>query len=543
MVNVKESGVIVDPVGKRIFKGHLFISSNKIVKIVEDENAPERYILPGFVDSHIHIESSLMSCEEFSKVCAIHGTIATISDPHEIANVCGITGIEYMLKSSENSLTKMFFSLPSCVPATTFETSGAIITSNELSPFYKNDKVVSLGEVMNIPGVLSGDIDLIKKIRDAVCNGRVVDGHGPNLLGNDLIGYVNAGVQTDHESSELYEAREKLEQGMLIQIRQGSAAKDLEKLAPLVQESSEKIMLCSDDLHPDDFLKGHINRTVSFLMEKGYEIFKILSSASVNPVKLYKLPVGLLQVGDFADYIVVDSLEPDFKVLKTVVDGKTVFENGEVLKDIKQPKLINNFNINQISKQDLSIYPKKDTIRVITVKDGELLTGEIHSKIDGLGDNIVSDIENDILKIVVLNRYNKAPASIGFVKGFQLKKGAYATSVAHDSHNIIAVGVDDNVICKAINCVIDSKGGMSYYDEENCFTMTLPIGGLMSDKNYKTVVHEYEELLKVSKSSGCKLSSPFMTLSFLSLLVIPKLKIGDRGLFDYSKFDFTELFV
>lgn len=531
---------IVDIVNERIFPGRLEIDHGKIKSIEEIEGSFDNFILPGFIDSHIHIESSMLVPSNFAKIASIHGTVATISDPHEIANVLGIKGIEFMINDANKVPFKFFFGAPSCVPATTFETAGSIITGNDIEQLFDKYHLKYLSEMMNYPGVIFEDKDVLEKIQIAKSRGLPIDGHSPKLRGSYLEKYIKAGISTDHETTELDEALEKIMLGMKILIRDGSAANDFDKLNSLISSHSEMVMFCSDDKHPDDLLKGHINLMVKKAIKNGHNLFNVLKAASYNPVKHYKLEVGLLRVGDDADFIIINNLK-EFNVINTFVKGIKIAENGHSLLPDLEIDLINRFDCSEKFPYNFFVKPQGKKIKVIEVIEGEIITKVTTADEFVIHSNVVSDISQDILKCTVVNRYANTKPAVAFVKGFGLKIGAIASSVAHDSHNIIAVGVSDNEICKAVNAVINLGGGLVAVDGTDYTYLPLPVAGLMSDKSAYQVAEKYSMLQEKVKSFGSCLKSPFMTLSFLALLVIPSLKLSDKGLFDVQTFSFTEL--
>lgn len=533
-------GNIVNVLSRQIFPGEVHIINGKISEIVQVEDcAFNTYILPGFVDSHVHVESSMIIPSEFARMAVTHGTVSTVSDPHEIANVCGIKGVEYMINNGRKVPFKFNFGAPSCVPATIFETAGVVLDSNAVKSLLEKEEIKYLSEMMNFPGVLLKDEEVMKKIKAAHDLNKPIDGHAPGLRGEQAKQYIDAGISTDHECFTKEEALDKLKYGMNILIREGSAAKNFEALIDLLNDFPEKIMLCSDDKHPDSLEAGHINKLCERAVTKGIDIFKILQAACVNPVRHYKLNVGLLQPNDPADFIVAEDLK-SFKVLQTYIDGMLVAENGKTLINSIKEDTINNFDCNPIKENDLKIqFANEATIPVIEALDGQLITNKLYLKPkveDGL---IISDTTNDILKIVVVNRYNKAPVAKTFIKNFNLKEGAIASSVAHDSHNIIAVGCDDESITKAINLIIQTKGGVSCVSSKQEMQIALPVAGLMSNEDAYVVSKRYTKIDKMAKQLGSTLSAPFMTLSFMALLVIPHLKLSDKGLFDGDGFSFV----
>lgn len=537
------SGNLVDIFQNAIYPVTLSIKNGVIANIhYEKTKKFANFILPPFVDSHIHIESSMVPPSEFARQAVRFGTIATVSDPHEIANVLGIEGISFMIEDGKKTGFKYYFGAPSCVPATSFETSGAKITSKEIDFLFKSGKTKYLSEMMNFPGVINEAPEVLEKLKIAKSYGVPIDGHSPGLRGTKLVKYISAGITTDHEAFSLDEAQEKIQNGMKILIREGSAAKNFETLIPLLNEFPNMVMFCSDDLHPNDLNKGHINLLVKRAISNGYNLFDVLRAVSLNPVLHYGLDVGLLRVGDDADFILVDDLL-NFNVLETYIRGELVSKNGNSLLPKFETTLINNFNIQQLTPEAFRIEPKGNHIQVIEAIDGELVTKKIIAEPKIMNNNTVSDQEKDILKIAVVNRYFESPPAIGFIRNFGLKNCAIATSIAHDSHNIIAVGATDELICQAVNLIIQNRGGMAFISENCQHLLPLPIAGLMSNLSTEEISNKYESLEQLAKNSGSSLNSPFMTLSFMSLLVIPSLKLSDKGLFDGEKFQFSQLFV
>jgi adenine deaminase len=539
---MKISGNIVDVLRKKIYPGTLETHNSRIAEISEGKCLCNRFIIPGFIDAHIHLESSMLVPSEFARIAVTHGTVATVSDPHEIANVLGTDGVWVMVKNGQQVPFKFFFGAPSCVPASPFETSGASIGPDGVAALLAHDEIRFLGEVMNVPGVLSEDPDIMKKIMNARRSGKPVDGHAPGLMGEALMKYIGAGISTDHETLGYDEGREKLSFGMKLLIREGSAARNLDTLLPLIDEFPGRCMLCSDDKHPQDLEKGHVNETVRSAVQKGMDVMTVLRCACVNPVQHYGLPVGLLRRGDPADFIVVDNLE-DFTILETFVDGALVAKNGRSLLPSISVELANNFSAQPKSTSHFAVKEKGHGMRVIEAIDGEIITGfaTFSPKTDkGV---VISDTSRDILKIAVVNRYKDAPPAIGFVKNFGLKRGAIASSIAHDSHNIIGVGADDESLCRALNLIIHSRGGVALIDGNDEEILPLPVAGIMSHDDGWSVARRYAELDQRAKNLGSSLHSPFMTLSFMALPVIPRLKLTDKGLFDAERFAFTNLFV
>ncbi len=537
------SGNIVDLRKNKIFKGHVFVSNQRIESIVADDQVTEKQtILPGLIDSHIHVESSMLIPSEFARLAVVHGTVATVSDPHEIANVLGIDGVRFMVENGKKVPFKFYFGAPACVPATPFETAGAKIGTEELESLLRSDEIKYLSEMMNFPGVINHVPDEMAKIEIARKYGKPVDGHAPGVKGEDARKYAQAGVSTDHECFTLEEALEKIRYGMKIQIREGSAAKNFEALIPLLENHSDKVLFCSDDKHPDDLAAGHINQMIIRAIKKGYDPLLVLKSVILNPIEHYQLDVGTLQVGDPADIVVVDNLD-DFNVLATYINGEKVAEQGKTLIQSVDEATPNKFNAVPLPVEAVKVEDKGGMIRVIESFDGELITGvlEIVPRVDH--GNVVSDVGSDVLKMVVLNRYQQAPPAVGFIKNMGLKKGAIASSVAHDSHNIVAVGTTDEEIVRAINAVIKSKGGVVVVVDDHEELLPLPVAGLMSNRDGYEVARRYEWLDKKVHELGSTLRAPFMTLSFMALLVIPDLKLSDKGLFDGTTFSFCSLFV
>ncbi len=496
--------------------------------------------MPGFVDAHIHIESSMLVPSEFAKLAVTHGTVATVSDPHEIANVLGVKGVEFMIENGKKTPFKFNFGAPSCVPATAFESAGAIIDSDAIKTLMANPDIKYLAEMMNYPGVLFNDAEVLKKIEWAKHYNKPIDGHAPGVRGENITKYIAAGITTDHECFTYDEALEKLQKGMKVIIREGSAAKNFEALISLLPEHYNEMMFCSDDKHPDDLIIDHINALCRRAVAKQIDVFKILQAACINPVKHYNLDVGLLRKGDFADFIVVEDLKT-FKTLKTYINGELVYNNGQSYIKEVQFKNLNNFNTNTKTVNDFRYESSAEKIRVIECLDGELITNEVIVNALIADGNLVSNTDNDVLKITVVNRYQDQKPAIAFIKNFGLKEGAIASSVGHDSHNIIAVGVDDDAICKAVNAIIEARGGICAVTASKSNTVPLPVAGIMSDKDGETIGKQYAALDKMAKDMGCTLNAPYMSLSFMALLVIPSLKLSDKGLFNGKDFKFTSL--
>jgi len=535
-----EQGQIVDIKNRKIYKGEIVFEDGKIVSINEKEHDVNHYILPGFVDAHIHIESSMLVPSEFMRLALTHGTVATVSDPHEIANVLGVEGVNFMVKNGKKTPFKFHFGAPSCVPATTFESAGAVIDSQDIKQLLANDDIKYLAEMMNYPGVIYDDDEVMKKIAWAKYYNKPIDGHAPGLRGDDLTKYINAGISTDHECFTYDEGLEKLQKGMKVLIREGSAAKNFEALIDLLSDHYENMMFCSDDKHPDDLMLDHINKLCARAVAKKIDVFKILQAACINPVEHYNLDVGQLKVGDSADFIVVEDLI-DFITLKTYINGQQLFSLGTTFLKPIEFEILNNFKTSIKNIADFRIESNTKKIRVIEALEGQLVTNELI--VDALikDGNLVSNTDKDILKMTVVNRYQNQQPSIAFIKNFGLKEGAIASSVGHDSHNIVAVGVSDEAICKAVNLIIENKGGICAVSNLKAKILPLPVAGIMSDKDGKTVGIQYAELDNMAKQLGSTLHAPYMTLSFMALLVIPSLKLSDKGLFNGQSFTFTSL--
>ncbi|MFV1977692.1 MAG: adenine deaminase, partial [Candidatus Scalindua sp.] len=474
----KISGNIVDVLNSTTYSGTLEISNGKIINIIKDNRSYDTFIIPGFIDSHIHIESSMLLPSEFARLAVTHGTVAIVSDPHEICNVMGINGVNYMIENSKAVPLKIYFGAPSCVPATPFETSGAEINSAEIKNLFTNREIKCLSEMMNFTGVLNNDPEVMAKIRLAKEYGKLVDGHAPGLRGKDLKKYIRAGISTDHECTEKEEAIEKIKSGMKIQIREGAVAGNLDALSSLIEDYPDDCMFCCDDKLPDDLTRGHINEIVKRSLNLGIDKMKALKCACINPVLHYQLEVGLLQENDYADFLEIDNFH-DLNILKTYINGEVVATNGKTLMPGIKAEIVNNFRVRNKEVSDFFVHPvrklKPGKINVIEAIDGQLITNKLHAIPKISNGNIVSDTDKDILKIVVVNRYQDVSPAIGFVKNFGLKKGAIASSVAHDSHNIIAVGVKDNDICRAVNMIIENKGGVCVIYDDVKEILPLPI--------------------------------------------------------------------
>jgi adenine deaminase len=536
------SGNIVDVVTGTIYPGTLEVRDGIIVNIVKETHSYDTYIIPGFIDSHVHIESSMLVPSEFARLTVAHGTVGAVCDPHEIANVLGFEGVRYMIKNGNTTPFKFSFGAPSCVPATPYETSGARIGVSETETLLQDDRIHYLSEMMNFPGVIGNDKEVMAKIAAARKQNKPIDGHAPGLRGGGLKQYIAAGISTDHECCEREEALEKIGLGMKILIREGSAAKNFEALYSLIEEYPDACMFCSDDKHPDDLAGGHINLLVKRAVSMGINVMKVLRCATLNPILHYKLDAGYLQKNQPADFVIVDNLT-DFIIMKTVIGGQLVAEKGKTCLFHRAPKVLNRFHAEKKTPDDFRVEIKGPRIRIIEAVDGQLTTGSLIDTPRIEDGNAVSDTGRDILKMSVINRYEDSQPAIGFIKGFGLLQGAIASSIAHDSHNIIAVGVNDEAICDAVNLIIEQKGGISIVSDEFREVLPLPIAGIMSDVDGFIVAQKYSLLDTFARKLGTKLSAPYMALSFMTLLVIPQLKLSDKGLFDGRSFAFVDLFV
>ncbi|MEO6694919.1 MAG: adenine deaminase [Ignavibacteria bacterium] len=541
--NFTVTGNIIDIINRKIFPGTINVSDSKIVAIEENNETYENFILPGFIDAHVHVESSMLIPSEFARLAVVHGTVATVSDPHEIGNVLGIEGVRYMIENGKKVPFKFYFGAPSCVPATSFETAGSKIGAGEIRELFEKDGLHYLSEMMNYPGVLYNDPVVMEKIKIAHDLKKPVDGHAPGLRGDVALKYISAGISTDHECYTLDEALDKISHGMKILIREGSAAKNYEALHTLIKDNSDNVMFCSDDKHPNDLVISHINKIVARSVAYGYDLFNVLKCACVNPVEHYNLDVGMLRVGDPADFIITNELK-DFIATKTYIDGKLVAENGKSLILSVDEKIMNNFNTSKKHPSDFEIDGTVNAVvRVIEALDGQLITKEIHLRAKSKDGKLISNIDDDVLKLTVVERYKNGKPAVAFIKNFGMKNGAIASCVSHDSHNIIAVGVTDEDICNAVNAVIENKGGISVSYEGKSESLALPVAGIMTAEDGYSVADKYTIIDNLAKELGTSLQSPFMTLSFMALLVIPQLKLSDKGLFDGKKFEFVDLIV
>jgi len=522
-------GNLIDIKQNEIYSAAIHIQEGKISAInkLQENLIKAPYILPGFVDAHVHIESSMLTPTEFARLAVVHGTVATVSDPHEIGNVLGVEGVEFMIENGNKTPFKYFFGAPSCVPATIFETAGAVIDVADVDYLLQKKEVKYLAEMMNWPGVLNKDKTVFAKIALAQKYNKPVDGHAPGLLGEKAHQYIQAGISTDHECFTYEEAKNKLEHGMKVLIREGSAAKNFEALVGLIPEHYQNMMFCSDDKHPDSLVDGHINELVKRSLDKGIDLFKILQVACINPVEHYQLEVGQLKIGDDADFIMIDSLQ-SFHVQQTFIKGACVAKDGISLLPSIKASHPNNFKAALKSADQFKQAHTSEVIPVIEVIDGELITNRIDCAPNVINGYNESDVKSDLLKITVVNRYEKnATPAIAFIKNFGLQSGAIASSVGHDSHNIICIGVNDIAMTKVVNSIIDSKGGIAAINADKLLSIRLPIAGLMTDEDGYKISDQYIEIDKMVKEMGCSLTAPFMSLSFMALLVIPSLKLSD----------------
>ena len=533
---------LIDLVSKETYPAQITVTDGKITAIERISESPDTYILPGFIDAHVHIESSMLVPSEFARIAVQHGTVGTISDPHEIANVLGIPGVEFMIDNASQVPFHFYFGAPSCVPATNFETAGARIDADDIDTLLSRKEIIYLAEMMNFPGVIYNDEEVLKKLASAKKHQKPIDGHAPGLMGEEMKTYFNAGITTDHECFGYQEALEKLQHGVKIMIREGSAAKNFETLIPLLKDYPEQIMFCCDDKHPDNLLESHINDHVKRALAKGYDLYDVLRASSYNVIKHYNVPIGLLQIGDNADFIEIDTIQ-DFNILKTYINGELVAEKGTSYITSVESPIVNNFHCSVKQPSDFKVKSESDTIRVIEALDGQLISNEIVTSSLTFNGYAESNTEEDILKIAVVNRYHDAPVATAFIKNVGLKTGAIASCVAHDCHNIVVVGTNDEDMCKAVNAIIKAKGGISLATATEELVLELPIAGIMTNLSAEEAAAAYITLDKRAKELGSQLKSPYMTLSFMALLVIPELKLSDKGLFNGRKFEFTEVFI
>jgi adenine deaminase len=537
------SGQIVDVINREIFPGTIFIEKGKIIRTERiDDAGPGYYILPGLIDAHVHVESSMLTPVNFAEVAVRHGTVAVVSDPHEIANVLGIEGVRFMIRDAGRTPVKFYFGAPSCVPATKFETSGGEITADDIGVLFREENVLFLSEVMNFPGVITEEHEIMNKIQIARNANRRIDGHAPALRGAGLDKYISAGIETDHECLTYDEGVEKIQKGMKIMIREGSAAKNFDALFRLIDEYPDSVFLCTDDLHPQDLLNGHIDAIIRMGIDKKIDLFNLLRCATYNPVTHYGLTSGLLRENDPADFIIVEDLE-SFIILETYIEGKAVYRRGEKQSKSYSSAKPNNFNISQVNSDAFRVKDSRKPVKVIEALNGQIITGKSEALLSSTDGFLQPDPNIDVIKIAVVNRYTQKIPAVSFIRNFGLKKGSIASSVSHDSHNIIAAGVSEKDIADSINWIIRNKGGISVSTGENVYGLPLPVAGIMSGKPAEIVSEKYSFLSDMAKTLGCKIDEPFMTLSFMGLLVIPELKLSDQGLFDVNTFNFTGIYV
>ena len=535
MSNFTVRGNVVDILARRIRPAEVRVVDGRIVSVTEVAGSTEGYLLPGFVDAHVHVESSMLIPSEFARLAVTHGTVGTVSDPHEIANVLGVEGVEYMITNGRQVPFHFCFGAPSCVPATAFETAGATIDAGAVGRLLEHPDVGYLAEVMNFPGVLNGDAEVLAKIAHAHRFGKPVDGHAPGLRGELARRYINAGISTDHECFTREEALDKLACGMKILIREGSAARNFDALIGLLHDHADSLMFCSDDKHPDSLVEGHINDLCARAVALGHDVFNVLRVACLNPVDHYRMPIGRLRVGDPADMVLVEDLER-FRVRRTWVRGQLVADAGRSLIPRVQAERPNRFQCDPVTPAALHVPARTDDLLVIEALDGQLITPKVWMPPTVRNNACVADVSKDLLKIVVVNRYHAAPPALGWITRFGLQRGAIASCVAHDSHNIVAVGTNDEDLSAAINHVIAERGGISLADGDHHRVLPLPVAGIMTDADAYTVADAYATMDREAKALGSGLSAPYMTLSFMALLVIPHLKMSDHGLFDGDAF-------
>ncbi len=536
-------GQIVDIPNSRIFPGVIEVRDGRIAEVREDASVTETdYLCPGFIDAHVHVESSMLTPPEFARIAVIHGTTGTVSDPHEIANVLGIEGVRYMQKLAALTPCKIHFGIPSCVPATNFESAGAVLGPEAVEELCRDESLLYLSEMMNFPGVIHRDPEVMEKLAIARRHGKRIDGHAPGLHGEDLKAYVAAGIETDHECFRLEEAREKLALGQKILIREGSAAKNFEELWPLLNEAPEACMLCSDDKHPDDLLEGHINQLCARAVAHGVPVFHVLQAACLNPVEHYGLRCGTLRPGDPADFVRLQDLT-GFHVRETWIDGQCVARDGQSLLPKTLSPRANKFYLSPKKPSDFIVPAGRGTLRVIEARDGQIVTGAGEAEPLLRDGRALANPAQDVLLIAVINRYAEATPAVAFVRGVGLKSGAIASSVAHDCHNIVAVGTSEEDLARAVNLLVENEGGICAVGPAGREdVLPLPVAGLMSNGYAEDVAEAYARLTRMAHELGSPLHAPFMTLSFLALLVIPALKLSDLGLFDGTKFEFVPVF-
>ncbi|MCB0571711.1 MAG: adenine deaminase [Phaeodactylibacter sp.] len=535
-------GQFVDLHQRAIYPAEVMIENGRVAAIRKLDEVEGPFIMPGFVDAHIHIESSMLIPSEFARLAVVHGTVATVSDPHEIANVLGEEGVYYMIGNGSKVPFKFYFGAPSCVPATAFETAGGRIGPEGVRRLLERPEVRYLSEMMNYPGVLHHDEEVMAKLAAARELGRPIDGHAPGLRGDDARRYFAAGISTDHECFTYEEGLEKLRLGVKVIIREGSAARNFEALIPLLPQFPGQVMFCSDDKHPDGLVLGHIDKLAARAVAEGYGLFDILRAACLNPVEHYGLDVGLLLPGSPADFILVEDMRT-FRVLATYIDGQLVAKEGQSLIGRVEEEAVNRFDTQPKEPADFSLEALGSQANVIQALDGQIVTQRFSAPVSVRDGMAVADVERDMLKAAVVNRYEAAPPALAFINGFGLRKGAIASCVGHDSHNIIAVGVDDGALCRAVNLIIEHQGGIAAVSDTEAHILPLPVAGIMTNADGYEVAEAYQHIDGfVREELGARLEAPFMALSFMALLVIPELKLSDKGLFDGKAFGFVPLF-
>lgn len=559
MTTLLKGGKVINVFTGEIEAGDVLMEDGKIIGVGEYshadvvEHVQGKYICPGFIDGHIHIESTMLTPAQLTKLCLPHGTTAVVADPHEIANVCGVEGIEYMLQASQGLPMQVYFTLPSCVPATANDESGAELYARDIAPFYANERVVGLAEMMNYPGVLMKDGSVLDKIADAVKAGKTVDGHAPFLTGKELDRYVSAGIQSDHECSNMAEAVEKLRKGQWIMIRQGTAARNLQDLLGLFdQPYHHRCLLVTDDRHPADIMAdGHIDNIIRLAVQWGKSPVTAIQMATIQAAQCFGLRyVGAVAPGYRADVLVLDDLDA-VSVRDVYAAGKKVVSDGRVLpfdvpvvEERLSQKVLHSFHTRQLLVDDFKILPQGECCRVIQVIPGQLVTDEVQMQLHWDDRNGI-DLEGDVLKLAVIERHrNTGHIGLGFIKGIGLKKGAIASSVSHDSHNIIVIGTNEADMAAAANHICRTGGNVVVVDGEVVAQMQLPIAGLMSDCSGEEIAHANEQVRRAVEELGVNPGiEPFMNMAFVSLTVIPNLKMSTCGLVDVIRQERVSLFV
>lgn len=529
------TGTLVDALQKKTYGARLTLSEQGTIDSVTPEESPDPvYILPGFVDAHVHIESSMLTPAAFAHAAVVHGTLAAVADPHEIANVLGEEGVELMLSLAKQTPFVFGFGAPSCVSSAPFEAAGAALGPAAVERLLRRPEITHLAEVMTAPGALSKDPEALAKLAAARSLGKPIDGHAPGLSGPGLQAYVSAGITTDHESLSFDEAREKIKAGLKLQIRHGSSVRPFESFIPLLARYPDRCMFCSDVKHPDDLLRDHINFIAATAYRKGISLYAIIQAASINPVQHYRLPLGLLQPGDPADFLLIDDLQT-FRPREVWLRGQCVARDGRSFLPLGEPCVRNRFAAGLLQPEALRITASAGrAAHVIGVHDGQLVSTHLVEQPAVVNGFAVADTERDIVKLVVYNRYGGVSPAVALVKGFGLKRGALASSVAHDAHHIIAVGTTDDALAAAINEVVLCRGGLAVADNNRKVlkVLPLPLAGLISTEPAEAVARAYSDCNAIAKILGTRLTSPFMTLSFLAQPGAPNLSLTDKGLFD-----------